>query len=328
MNIKLLAFLKIAFPTTMSGIKALSLISLWFGACFTQVLALDALPPGSLNLTIDPVPDHFLGTSFSYIDLPYDEDAPQVISLPPGIPQDYIQQSHDTKNKERSAGIYQPDNSQYPYRTIGKVYTGHVDSSGAYIVDYALSGVLVGNTTILLASLPQPWSGSRWFIRFVPVYSDSLEPYGSSYVNQCVGYQPNGINGHDYIVCQLLNPLGTSLGWLGYSSPTNYQDYFTPYYSSGGFPQQTLGGNYLGVQDGISINAYSIYTGNPNGVLLKTSAFSSEDGWIGGPLWDPNTQLVVAVLSGVDQNQVMNWAGGAALSKYVQFGRNNWDNLS
>jgi hypothetical protein len=311
----------------MSAFRLLSLIWLWLGTCLVRVSALDALPPDSLNLTVDPVPDHLLGTSFSYIDLPYDESASHVTSLPPGIPQDYIQHVQNIKSKRRTAAIYQPDNTQYPYRTIGKVFTGHIDSRGAYIVDYALSGVLVGNTTILLASVPGPWNGSKWFIRFVPVYSGSLEPYGSSYVNQCVGYQPAGINGHDYVVCQLFTPLGTDLGYMGYMNPDNLQQYFNPYYSSGGFPQQSLGGNYLGVQDGISVLSYDIYPGNPNGVLLKTSFFTSEDGWIGGPLWDPNTQRVVAVLSGVNQYQEMNWAGGAALTKYVQFGRNNWDGL-
>jgi hypothetical protein len=294
------------------------------------VSALDQLPPGSLNLTVDPVPDRLLGTSFSYIDLPSDPSAPLATSLPPGIPQDYIKTVQDTKYTKRSKGIYQPDNTQYPYRTIGKVFTGHIDSSGTYIVDYALSGVLVGNSTILLASVPGPWNGSKWFIKFVPVYSNGLEPYGDSYVNQCVGYQPAGINGHDYIVCQLFTPLGTNVGYMGYMYPGNLNEYFNPLYTGGGFPQQSFGGRYLGVQDGISVTRYGIYTGNPNGVLLKSSVFSSEDGLIGGPLWDPNTQRVVAVLSGVNQGQgqqEMSWAGGAALAKYVQFGRANWDNI-
>jgi hypothetical protein len=121
------------------------------------------------------------------------------------------------------------------------------------------------------------------------------------------------------------------VGYLGYMHPGNLNDYINPYYSSGGFPQQTLGGNYLGVQDGISAISYSIYSGNPDGVLSKTSVFTSEDGWIGGPLWNPNTQQVVGVLSGVGQDpgqiQEMNWAGGPALTKYVQFGWDNWDNV-
>jgi hypothetical protein len=61
------------------------------------------------------------------------------------------------------------------------------------------------------------------------------------------------------MVCQLFTPLGTSVGYLGYMNPGNLNDYFNPYYSSGGFPQQRLGGNYLGVQDGISVISYSIY---------------------------------------------------------------------
>lgn len=314
----------------MSNVALLPLIFLSLLPCLLSVSALDALPPGSLNLTVDPIPDHLLGTSFSYIDLPSDPDAPVVTSLAPGIPQDYIEQTRNVKYKKRTAGIYQPDNTQYPYRTIGKVFTGHIDSSGAYIVDYALSGVLVGNTTILLASLPGPWDGSKWFIRFVPVYSNAFEPYGDSYVNQCVGYQPSGVNGHDYIVCQLFTPLGTNVGYMGYMHPGNLNDYFNPSYSAGGFPQQGLGGKYLGVSDGVRVNRYGIYPGNPDGVLLKTPVFSPEDGLIGGPLWDPNTQRVVAVLSGVQQGQgqqEMNWAGGAALTKYVQFGRANWDNI-
>lgn len=305
-----------------------SFFTILLGIQILHVYAGQALPPGSLNIKVDPIPDHLLGTSINYIDLPATSNSGAGTSLAPGIPSDYVAPGPNSRINKRGTTVYQPDSTVYPYRTIGKVFVGHIDNYNNYIVDYKISGVLVGNSTILLSSqyVPGIWNNSKWYIRFVPAYSSSSTPYGDSYVNTCSGYKPAGVNGHDYIVCQLYTPLGTTVGWLGYYTPSIEKDYFNPWYSAGGYPTQGQR-DVLSVQDGIPVMGYS--GDGTDGVILQTTPFNSVDGWTGGPLWDPNTLQVTAVLSGNTWDskgqQWMNWAGGSALSRWVQYGRDNWD---
>jgi V8-like Glu-specific endopeptidase len=210
----------------------------------------------------------------------------------------------------------------YPWCTVGRIITR--SSLGAWTG----SGVLVGPNLVLTAGHVAPWGGSNWSMEFIPALREgdpNPRPFGSSFISQYRGFnRPSDVFGYDYAICQLYNPLGHALGWMGAQSWGNEAEYERRDYTSSGYPA-TFGGRPA-VQ--FSVGIRDIDNDNP-GKELETVQYTS-GGWSGGPLWffAGQSPTVVGVLSGAETDGLDPrrdvYAGYTAMIDLVRFGLANW----
>ena len=165
-------------------------------------------------------------------------------------------------------------------------------------------------------------------MEFVPALRQgdpNPRPFGSSFVAQYRGYnRPSDVFGYDYVVCQLYNPLGRALGWMGSQSWGDEDEYERRDYISSGYPA-TFGGRPA-VQ--FSVGIRDLDNDNP-GKELETVEYTT-GGWSGGPLWffAGQNPTIVGVLSGAETDVFDPrrdvYAGYTAMIDLVRFGLDNW----
>ena len=122
-------------------------------------------------------------------------------------------------------------------------------------------------------------------MRFVPAYKNGLEPFGASYVETFRGFNPNGkVTGKDYVVCKLITPLGSTLGWMGSRSFGNDDGYRGGSWTSVGYPAEPAnpGAQFMVVEDNVRI--VDVDDEGSDGKELESDLYSL-GGWSGGPLW-------------------------------------------
>ncbi len=210
----------------------------------------------------------------------------------------------------------EPNPLVYPMCTVGYLTTSN-NSQG--------SGVLVGPNLLLTAAHMVPWGVSGWWMRFAPAYRLGNEPLGVSYVQNIRGYSDGGVTGHDYAICQLYNPLGKALGWMGARSFGRDDDYYNRRYVSSGYPG-TYGGRPaveldMGIRD--------IDNDSPGEELEFALRNDLTHGWSGGPLWLPNEgPSVVGVCSGSEKDGLdptrIVYAAGSPMVDLVKYGLATW----
>jgi hypothetical protein len=218
--------------------------------------------------------------------------------------------------------------STYPWTTIGKVFSG---DSNDFVWRRAGTGVMVGPNLLLTVSHLMFWDAPFWWIRFHPLWRNGENPtFGGSYVSQVRGIRNVGdVNGYDYIICQLYNPVGNQCGWMGSRSSSNEDFYYQGGWTSVGYPrnfadaQRPAGEFGIGVQD---------IDNDAPGLEIETHWFALE-GWSGGPLFgffsggnaDPR---VVGIESGYEKDFLdptrTVFAGGGELVNLVKYGWANW----
>lgn len=193
----------------------------------------------------------------------------------------------------------------YPWRTIGKVFVGNdpnfrnENGSG--------TGVLVGPNLMMTASHLVPWddSGGFWWMRFAPGFRDS-EPNGSSFVTRVRGIRnPESdfeASGYDYVICQLQQPMGEQLGWMGTQSFGDEDSYTEARWISVGYPGWFFNANRPAVEFDIDID--DIDSDDPGLELEITDGQAGGDGWSGGPLWGvvDNDFRVIGIRSGTEKD--------------------------
>jgi V8-like Glu-specific endopeptidase len=219
--------------------------------------------------------------------------------------------------------------TSYPYTTMGKVFV----TDGAQ--GSTCSGASVGPNLVLTADHCIPWNSTSWSLQFVPAFDATApnpQPFGSAYATQCVGIVPALLDGRDYAVCQLDQPIGlTTIGWLGWQASTDNAFYLGNTWSSVGYPYTFMNGGVAASQDGIVIDTVAD-TGDDGKILSSTPYV--EQGWSGGPLfgWTGDDPYIIGVVSAVLGNSFYDGifatatfhAAGVRLAELVQFGLTQW----
>jgi hypothetical protein len=173
-------------------------------------------------------------------------------------------------------------------------------------------------------------------ITFGPGYNNGPGDAGESWVTLARGWLPGGDpSGYDLAILRLEDPLGDIVGFMGYQSFADEDDYESRSWTTVGYPyvDATSAGNVPMVEFDVEIEDIDA----DDGFELETDyskAFGG--GWSGGPLWgligsggliggDPR---VIGVRSGYEVDgweSVRNvWAAGSALVELCRFGRTNW----
>jgi hypothetical protein len=193
----------------------------------------------------------------------------------------------------------------YPWRTIGKVFVGNdpnfrnENGSG--------TGVLVGPNLMMTASHMVPWDESSgfWWMRFAPGFREG-EPNGSSFVTRVRGIRnPESdfeASGYDYVICQLQQPMGEQLGWMGTQCFGDEDAYTNARWISVGYPGWFFNANRPAVEFDIDID--DIDNDDPGLELEITDGQAGGDGWSGGPLWGviDNDFRVIGIRSGTEKD--------------------------
>ncbi|KAI5308556.1 hypothetical protein KEM55_005421 [Ascosphaera atra] len=169
----------------------------------------------------------------------------------------------------------------YPWSTIGRLFFSRFDGDrGGWC-----TATLVGNNIILTASHCFPWGyGRDKWMRFVPSFGNGTEPYGSSYVSRCRGFKNSlNVTGTDYVVCELCQPLGDKVGWMGTHWWPRDSIYKTRTWKSSGYPVDSYKGNSLMLLSDLRVE--EVHSDKRHGKEIETRVFASP-GWSGGPLWE------------------------------------------
>ncbi|KAI1918331.1 hypothetical protein LOZ66_000024 [Ophidiomyces ophidiicola] len=226
--------------------------------------------------------------------------------------------------------------TKYPWNTIGRVFFERFKGDkGGWC-----TGTLVGRDLILTASHCFPWgySDGRW-MRFIPGFGNNTEPYGNSYISRCRGVKNMfNVTGIDYVVCQLCQPLGDRIGWMGTRWWKEEAPYLNRPWSSSGYPIDSFHGRAQMFIPNISL--FEIEYHADLGVELESATFASA-GWSGGPMWGyiDGKPTIVGVCSGGerdcservggcqssdtdDYHDVS--AGGKLMSDLILHGMSNW----
>jgi V8-like Glu-specific endopeptidase len=190
------------------------------------------------------------------------------------------------------------NSTQWPWCTVGKVFAGKNDNYVSPL--WTGSGTVVGAVNLLLtAGHVVPWDQPGWWMRFVPAYDNSAEPFGSSYVSDVYGYNPNDtVKPDDYAVGKLYTPLGNSVGYMGAQAWSNDGNYTDNSWISVGYPGAILNAQVPIVDSNIVVT--NVQDDGDSKLLEDT--FFGYPGWSGGPMWNwlEEQPRVVAVMSGYD----------------------------
>ena len=176
-------------------------------------------------------------------------------------------------------------------------------------------------------------------MRFIPAYnnpeiaSDPSEPFGSSWISQAYGVErnDNNIDGFDYVICNLVVPLGNTCGWMGTQLWDDDDNYTNRRWISVGYPGDSFSGQVPMVEMDVPIDDVD---DDGDGKKLKTDQEFASKGWSGGPLWnfiEPGQPYAVGVMSGWEDTWVLWWgsiddfsAGGSRMVNLVKWAQVNW----
>jgi V8-like Glu-specific endopeptidase len=200
------------------------------------------------------------------------------------------------------------------------------------------SATLVGERLVLTAGHAVPWNSvaaGKWWMKFVPAYFNGASLFGAgveSFVSDVIGYDTAG-GGNDWAILRLWEPLGASLGFMGFNS---YSDSWNdlPVWNNIGYPGDIANSQQPAFQQGFTINDTD--GADNDGEELETENCDLNHGNSGGPMfaWFKNgtDPRVVGVVSGQEVEYKFPassrhdnvFAGGDGMCSLVAFGRAIW----
>ncbi|HEY6082031.1 MAG TPA: trypsin-like serine protease [Chitinophagaceae bacterium] len=226
---------------------------------------------------------------------------------------------------------YAFEDDSWPWGLVGRIF----NSDG-----FSGTGTLVGDRLVITAGHMVPWNSvakGSWWIRFVPAYFNGTSLYGAgveSYVSDARGYNTSGnVTGYDWAILRLYEPLGSSLGYMGYNS---YSDNWNnlPVWSNIGYPGDIDNAEEPAFQQGFTINDTD--GDSDGGEELETENCDLNHGNSGGPAfawWNNGTDpRIVGVVSGQETEYKFPFstrndnvfASGNGFVNLCAWGRSNW----
>lgn len=241
----------------------------------------------------------------------------------------------DGRRTVRPESVFPPENrtefmdSSYPWGTIGRVFA----SDGFYG-----SGTLIGPRLMVTAGHVVPWghvAAGSWSMRFVPAYYNGQSLHGAgveSWVSDVQGFNTSGsVTGYDWAVCRLYEPLGNSLGYLGYNGwDSSWED--QGFWTNVGYQGDLSGGERPTYQTAIPVFDTD---SDSNGGLELEHRGDTFGGNSGGPFfaaWGSDFRLV-GVHSGYEEDALVIppfseagnvAASGSGFTNLCAWGRTNW----
>lgn len=215
----------------------------------------------------------------------------------------------------------------YPFASIGRID----NNRGGYG-----TATLIGDRLLLTAGHLVPWGDSPWWIRFTPAYYQGKSQLGAgveSYVSDARGHSVSDVAGYDWAILRLYEPLGSSLGYLGYN---NYDTDWNGQYRwwNVGYPGD------VGSGEEPSLQIFAIDDADDDddgGEELESDSCDINHGNSGGPMygWFNNATdpRVVGVVSGDETKTLLGlitlesnniFAAGDGMLEQCNWGRLNW----
>lgn len=241
-------------------------------------------------------------------------------------------------NGTRTEPLWVYDNARYafeddswPWGLVGRIF----NSDG-----YSGTGTLVGDRLVITAGHMVPWksvAAGNWWMLFVPAYFNGTSLFGAgvqSYVSDARGYNTNGnVTGYDWAVLRLYEPLGVSLGYMGYNSYSGDWNNL-PVWSNIGYPGDIDNAEEPSFQQGFTINDTD--GDSDGGEELETENCDLNHGNSGGPCfawWNNGTDpRIVGVVSGQETEYKFPFStrndnvfsSGDGFVNLCAWGRSNW----
>ncbi|MCJ1398166.1 hypothetical protein MMC11_001363 [Xylographa trunciseda] len=227
----------------------------------------------------------------------------------------------------------------YPWSCIGKIFVGQFPNTTTILWEGC--GVVVQPDLILTASHTIPWHLSNWWMRFVPSYSNGVEPYGSTNVLEAHGI-PIGAEytlasplAYDMAICKLDQDIGERCGWMGTLGSTSDAFYTSDapidsFAGCGGYNMEdSTGGKSL--QREIVRNGFVDAGVNDDGnfKLLDTYTTPRREGFTDAVVWTDyqGTDCVFGIKSGAFDSEgggEDGYAGGPGIVQLCNWGIQNF----
>lgn len=218
-----------------------------------------------------------------------------------------------------------PNMTRYPYKCIGKVYSGWGQNLGT---QQEGTGVLVGRNLMLTASHILPGNHANWWIRFVPAYNNGAKPFGESFVESYTWewdsqLATNNASGNDNAICELFTPLGDKCGWMGSEWTEGTDWYYNAQRTSIGYPLDSFGGEVPVTWEVILSDVEDEGAGANK--RLTSNGYASA-GYVGAPLFaiTEGYPVIAAVLSGNHNGRTIH-AGGELMVALIKGGSLRWN---
>jgi len=247
--------------------------------------------------------------------------------------------------------VQSSDRTLAPYTSIGKVFTR--DGHGEVVS--TCTGTMVGSRLFLTASHCVEDRPDDWSLDFAPAYNANNPnlppPFGKALrAEKCYGIDSfsdvgsgDVLEGYDYVVCLLSEPIGLTVGYLGSNTPDSKNPeglnvYLGRTWFSAGYPKDILGGQVLIRAENITIRHVELValagTSIDNGKTFVTPPYP-DHGWSGGPLYgvNPTSQdaEIIGIVSAFRHVRSTNdWftsathSGGPRLTKLIAWARCQW----
>jgi V8-like Glu-specific endopeptidase len=243
---------------------------------------------------------------------------------------------HSTIINGESRSLVYPD--RYPYTAVCKLYLRYQPKSGGpWQGAGEATGYLIGKSTLMTSGHVTPPTDGKWQIQVIPACWNGTSVFGPGMVSYVRGFWSwNSDSGNDIKICQLYDPIGTSLGYFGYKvyqSRWEDQDYWTmagyPYDISLVSMSRETAIAVRDDDDGDDINV--------NGTTYDTTQVESDadeaSGVSGAPLWGWWTKgpYAIGVHHGVERDGTISGtevlscaAGGDGFVAAAHWGRSMW----
>lgn len=247
-------------------------------------------------------------------------EAPQPTSLNHLPPSDFARATQETMVESRLFNNLVPADqigilTDYPIRTVVKLYVTMYNPSNGQSSNVTCSGIMVGDNEVMTAGHCVSAGGSdptyASAITVVPAYNMGSSPFGSTEMTQWLSFTQwtnNGNWDYDIAMVKLAQPIGNTVGWLGFGYSMN-NAFFTSQsntFHSFGYPAQNDAGQtvFEGGERMYYMNGVMDYFESANSMCHYNIGFHGQSG--SGLYFNNNGDRYVYGVLSHGSNQVPN----------------------